>query len=178
MSAANNSEVKKHDGRDDLAGEHRFGDLGQMILFFLFIAGILLDLLLIHSFSQVRDVIPLAYRIPISVPFFVVSFLLFQKSHRDVFGTVREKMTVINTGVYSLVRHPMYLGAITLYLAILALSLSVIAFVVWILAVAFYVYISRYEEMILVGKLGAEYEKYKLDVPMYIPRFNRKTIEK
>jgi len=168
-----NRNIKKHAGRDDLAGEHKYGDLGQIVLFIFFVTGSLVDLFLFDLFAQTREAIPSIFRIPVSIPFFIFSFLLFRSSHRAIFALKRDNPEVIQTGVYAIVRHPMYLGAILLYLAFLILSLSFISFIIWIMAIIFYLYISHYEELILLEKLGVGYEEYKRKVPMFVPRFKK-----
>jgi len=45
--------------------------------------------------------------------------------------------------VFSVVRHPVYLSEILLYLGLLMLSISLAAAVVWIIAIGFLHYISR-----------------------------------
>ena len=96
-----------------------------------------------------------------------------QSGLKIVFREERSKLVVIRTDVFSLVRHPIYLGPMLLYLGFIILSMSVIAFGIWIIIIVFYVYISRYEENILIDKLGEEYEQYMHDVPMFIPKIRR-----
>ena len=91
-----------------------------------------------------------------------------------VFGENREKPAVIRKGVFNLVRHPIYLGAILLYLGLIILTLSLAATVVWIITILFYHFISRYEEKLLLEKFGKDYEEYMREVPMWIPRLIRK----
>jgi protein-S-isoprenylcysteine O-methyltransferase Ste14 len=124
-------------------------------------------------FEQLRGATLLVVRIPVSLPFLVLSFILFRSSHREIFDSERERTTVISDGVYGIVRHPMYLGAILLYVAVLILTLSVAAFGVWILVVAFYCYIARYEERILIDALGGDYRDYMAAVPMFVPRLRK-----
>jgi protein-S-isoprenylcysteine O-methyltransferase Ste14 len=169
MKNIDEKSIKKHDGREDLAGEHPIGDSGQMILLVLFILAILIDLVFIHWLSDLRGSVSWYIRIPVSLPFFVLSYLLFKYSHETVFHEKREKLTVIDTGVYGIVRHPMYLASILIYLAVLILTLSFLGLIVWIITLIFYYYISRYEERILMQKLGAEYEDYRRRVKMFIP---------
>lgn len=54
---------------------------------------------------------------------------------------------------------------------ILLLVFLVVWVAVWIGVIAFYHFISRYEEKLLLNKFGAEYEKYLNEVAMWIPRF-------
>ena len=87
-----------------------------------------------------------------------------------VFGEVREEPHVIKKGVFGIVRHPVYLGSILLSFGLLTFTLSIMSAVVWIVIIAFYYFISKHEEKLLLGKFGEEYEDYMKEVPMLIPR--------
>jgi protein-S-isoprenylcysteine O-methyltransferase Ste14 len=87
-----------------------------------------------------------------------------------VFGEEREEPGVIRKGVFSVVRHPIYLGEILVYLGLLMLSLSLAAAVAWAIAIAFLHTISRYEEGLLLARFGEAYEAYMREVPKWIPR--------
>ena len=81
---------------------------------------------------------------------------------------------VIRKSVFSVVRHSVYLSEILLYLGLLILSISLAASVVWIIAIVFLHYISRYEERLLVTRFGRDYEQYMHEVPMWIPRVRKR----
>ena len=91
-----------------------------------------------------------------------------------VFGEKRDKPCVIRKSVFNVVRHPIYLSEILLYLGLLMLSISMAAAVVWVVAIGFLHDISRYEEKLLLERFGAEYEQYMREVPMWIPWFRRR----
>jgi protein-S-isoprenylcysteine O-methyltransferase Ste14 len=169
--------VRKHSGRVDLVGEHKYGDIGQIILFALFVVGVAIDMIFLHSLSSLRESVPILYRIPVAFVAIVISLLLFLHSHRTIFEEVRDEVGVIDTGVYSIVRHPMYLGAITLYLSIEVLTLSGIGLAVFVVSVTFYVFIARFEERLLISRLGDKYRHYMRDVPMFVPRLGRRRSE-
>ena len=88
-----------------------------------------------------------------------------------VFGEEREEPGVIRKSVFNLVRHPIYLSEMLLYLGFLMLSISLAAAAVWVVAIGFLHYISRYEERLLLARFGEDYEQYMREVPMWIPRF-------
>ena len=90
-----------------------------------------------------------------------------------VFDEVRDKPEVIRKGVFSIVRHPVYLGEILLYVGLLFFSLSIASAVVWLLAIFFLDYIARYEEKILLDHFGDEYRNYMKEVPRWIPKIYR-----
>jgi len=165
---------KTHEYREDLAGEHKLGDIGQIILLIVFIIGLLADKFILHCSVFSIEFIPFYLRVLIALPFFVFSFYLARYGLKTIFGEQREELVVIKSGVFSIVRHPIYLGSILLYFGFIIISLSVVAFCIWIIIIIFYYFISRYEEKLLIDKLGIQYEKYMNEVPMFIPMFCRK----
>lgn len=165
---------KTHEHREDLAGEHKLGDIGQIILLIVFIIGLLADRFVLHFSLPLVQFLPSYLRVLISLPFFVFSFYLALFGLKTVFGEQREELVVIKSGVFSIVRHPIYLASILVYLGFIIISLSIIAFCIWVIIILFYYYISRYEERILVDKLGTQYEDYMRRVPMFIPWFRKK----
>ena len=104
----------------------------------------------------------------------VLSGYLVKTSLSIVFGEEREKPDVIRKSVFGVVRHPVYLSEILFYLGLLMLSISLAAAVVWVIAIGFLHYISRYEERLLLARFGEDYEKYMREVPMWFPRRLRK----
>jgi protein-S-isoprenylcysteine O-methyltransferase Ste14 len=87
-----------------------------------------------------------------------------------VFGEKRENPGVIRKSVFKVVRHPIYLSEILLYLGFIMLSLSIAALCVWFISILFLFYICRYEEKLLLARFGEEYRNYMDDVGMWIPR--------
>jgi len=110
---------KPHEGREDLTGEHKIGDAGQLILFVLFFIVWIVDCF-IYEFSIIlfQD-LSLFILLPFAIFVFIIAGYLAKASLKIVFDEVREKPEVINKGVFRFVRHPMYLAAILLYLSFL-----------------------------------------------------------
>ncbi len=156
--------------REDLAGEHSISDIGQIILLILFLSGLLVDRFILHFSDFLAQIIPVYPRVILSLPFFILSFILARSGLKTVFGEQREELLIIKTGAFAVVRHPIYLGSILLYLALIIISLSIVAFCIWIIIILFYYFISRYEEKLLIDKLGSQYEEYMNEVPMFIPK--------
>jgi protein-S-isoprenylcysteine O-methyltransferase Ste14 len=103
----------------------------------------------------------------------IISAYLAWAGHKIVFGEKREKPHVIRKNVFGIVRHPLYISEILLYLALLLLKTSLAGLAVWIIIIAFLHYISRHEEKMLLARFGDKYKKYMRDVPMYFPRLRR-----
>ena len=159
-------------GRDDLVGEHPWGDSGQFLLAALFFVVWIGDSLLDYTTFLDRFV-PLLVRIPVGALFLVVAGYLATVTMKIVFGETRETPHVIRKHVFGVVRHPMYLSELLLYLGLLIISPSLAAATVFLIAVVFLHYISRHEECRLVDRFGDAYRQYMRDVPMWIPRIRR-----
>ena len=103
------------------------------------------------------------------IPLLFIAGYFSQRAHKIVFQQERDELIVIKTDIFSMIRHPMYFGSILIYLGFVILSFSVIALIVFIILVIFYYYLCRYEEQILIEKLGGQYRNYMKKVPMLIP---------
>ncbi len=166
-------EPKTHRHRDDLIGEHKFGDAGQLIIAILFTLVWVIDSFFLAYTTVLNDYIPLGIRVPIGIGLLIISGYLANRGLTTVFGEERENATVISEGVFGLVRHPVYLSEILLYLGFLFLSISLAAAAVWAVAVVFLHFIARYEEKLLLDHFGDQYRDYMRTVPMWIPRPGR-----
>jgi protein-S-isoprenylcysteine O-methyltransferase Ste14 len=164
---------KRHENRKDLAGEYALGDLGQFILLVVFLGVWITDSFFLKFSMQFSDYAPLSIRIPLAVVILIIAGYLARKGLTAVFSEVRETPIVIRKGVFSIVRHPIYLGAILTYLALLALFFSLTSLFVWVVIILFYIYLCKHEEKLLIAKFGSDYEQYKLKTPMLLPRLIR-----
>jgi protein-S-isoprenylcysteine O-methyltransferase Ste14 len=169
MCPEKNEEVQKH-GREDLAGEHKLGDLGQLIIAVLFITVWILDSFFFKFTPFLNDYIPLAVQVPLGVIFLALALYMARTGMKIVFGEVPETQGVIRKGPFRLVRHPIYLSEILFYLGLLMFRTSLAAAVIWILAIIFFVYIAKYEEKLLLARFGEDYKAYMRDVGMYLPK--------
>lgn len=165
---------KKHENRKDLAGEHALGDLGQFILLVVFLGVWITDSFFLKFSMQFSDYAPLYIRIPLAVVILIIAGYLARKGLTAVFSEVRETPIVIRNGVFSIVRHPIYLGAILTYLALLVVFFSLASLLVWVVIILFYIYLCKHEEKLLTAKFGKDYEHYKLGTPMLLPRLIRR----
>ena len=167
---------KRHnyEKRVDIAGEYRWGDVGQLLLLVIFVIGMVSDLFILNISRSWQNVIPWYYRVIIFVPLFLISGYLVQNGLKKVFKEERKELKVISSGVFGIVRHPIYLGSILTFLSFTVLSLSIIALIIWFVIIVFYYYLCRYEEKLLIGKLGKKYRDYMKEIPMLIPRIRRK----
>ena len=77
---------------------------------------------------------------------------------------------VVTTGVYSIVRHPQYLGGLLAHIGIAFLLSASYSLVFTPLMIVIVYLISRKEEKELIREFGEGYETYKKKVPMLLPR--------
>jgi len=160
--------------RDDLTGDHAVGDGGQLAFALLFGAVWIVDTFFLPRTTFLNRLVPLGIRIPLGGILLVLAAYLASKGLSIVFGEVREEPAVITKSVFGIVRHPIYLAEILVYLGLLLISLSMAAAAVWVGAIVFLHSISRYEERLLLARFGEAYADYMREVPMWLPRLWRR----
>ena len=160
---------RRYAEREDLTGEHPLGDTIQLVFLIVFLAVWILDSFVFKYSTFLADKIAWYIRWPAALIVLVFSFLLARSGLRVVFGESREVPHVITDGAFSMVRHPIYLGAILLYLGAILITLSLLSAALWVVIIVFYWYISRYEELLLINTFGDAYRDYKKRVPMLFP---------
>jgi protein-S-isoprenylcysteine O-methyltransferase Ste14 len=160
--------------RDDLTGEHGWGDAGQILFALLFFGVWITDSFFLRYTTHLNEVVSPLVRKPIGLMVLCIAAYLAWSGMMTVFGEVRETPSVIRKGIFGLVRHPIYLSEVLLYLGLFMLNMSLAAGGVWIGASTFLYYLSRYEERLLLNRFGKDYESYMRDVGMWIPRVRRK----
>ena len=141
---------KKHEEREDLAGEHTLGDIGQIIFLLIFLIAWIIDSFFVEFSDQFSDYAPLYIRISLAIIILITAGYLAMQGLTIVFAKVREKPIVIRKGVFSIVRHPIYLGAILCYFSMLVFSFSLIAAFIWVVIILFYLYLCKHEEKLLI----------------------------
>lgn len=162
--------TKKHGTHPHLTGEHRWGDTGQLILFVIFMGIWITDSFVFHYSTSLLEGISNSIRLVVAVPVLIAGWILARGGMKAVFGTTREKPEVISTGVFRIVRHPIYTGAILFYLGAFVMTMSIASAAFWVLIVGFYITICRYEERILTEAFGNDYLEYKKKTGMLFPK--------
>ncbi|MCD4736483.1 MAG: isoprenylcysteine carboxylmethyltransferase family protein [Bacteroidales bacterium] len=169
MKDINKQNIKTHHGHKDLVGEYKWGDLGQMILMVIFTTVWILDSFIFKTSTFYASLIPLTIRLVIGLLLLIIAGWLARSGLKIIFGETREKPEVVKKGVFKIVRHPIYLGAILLYLGLIVITISLLSLAIWLIIIVFYYIISKYEEKILTQHLGEDYIQYKREVPMLLP---------
>ncbi|MBD3190227.1 MAG: DUF1295 domain-containing protein [Candidatus Heimdallarchaeota archaeon] len=164
--------VSKNDlGEDikDISEKRLFSDLGQLVLLVVFAIIWSLDSFLFHFSNFLAKYIPLYVRLPIAIIPILFGLILAYLGFKQVFQEERDSPEVITKGVFGLIRHPTYLGAILIYVGWILTTLSLISLGMLVIIILFYNYIATHEEKVMVKQFGEEYETYKQGVPKWIP---------
>jgi protein-S-isoprenylcysteine O-methyltransferase Ste14 len=160
-----------------LGSEYPLWDRIQVVLIGSYIVVMLLDNVstLSLGYPGVLERVS-AYPILLLPAVFLIAFgvYLIKESHAAVFAKTR-KPKFVDSGVYSLVRHPMYLGGLMILLGFLFLKFSLIAFAIWIIYLVLCDWMASYEEKDLLRVLGNEYANYQNRVPKWLVFSKRKT---
>ena len=92
-------------------------------------------------------------------------------------NTKQQKATSLNqTGIYSIVRHPLYLGNFLIFLGPFIFTGNIYGIIIFILS--FWIYYERImyaEETFLISKFGSEYENWSSKTPAFIPNITSYT---
>lgn len=158
-----------HRNRPDLAGEHKFTDAGQLILLFIFLGVWILDSFVFRFSTVLNEDIKWYFRVIPGIIILACAQYIAWSGIKTVFGEVREPPRVITKGVFSVVRHPVYFGSLFAIFGLVIMTLSIFSLIIWLMAIMFYYFVSRYEEKLLLAKFGREYEDYMKKVPMLFP---------
>jgi protein-S-isoprenylcysteine O-methyltransferase Ste14 len=108
------------------------------------------------------------------IPFFAVSAWFGIKGVTETTLKVAEThrpVRIATTGVYSIVRHPQYLGGLLAHIGFSFLLSALYSLLSTPLIAALIYLISRKEEDELTKEFGEEYVDYKKKVPMLLPKW-------
>jgi protein-S-isoprenylcysteine O-methyltransferase Ste14 len=164
--------------RTGLGAEHPLNDSLQAVISALFFGVWGLDSFLFHFSTVQAGVVPVLVRIPLVTLSFALGIYLVAKSEIAVFGRtlvgIIGEPKLVTTGVYSWLRHPMYLGSLLVLLGFFFATLSILSLLVWIGLFIFFDRMATYEEQDLIRILDEQYINYQKQVPNWLPRIRRK----
>jgi len=161
---------KDHENRPDLAGEHPFGDTLQLIMLIIFTATIAADYFFFRTYHLIGGKIPFVVRLPIGFGLIAFGGWLALRGIQIVFSDYRPEPIMITEGMFSRARHPIYLGAMLVYLGVLCLTLSFLSTIVFVFVMLVYQWLAKHEEKLMLGIFGDTYRDYIRRVPMWVPR--------
>ena len=163
-----------HDHRKDLCEEHPYGHIGQFTGIVLFLIVWSLDSFVFKVSTMPANYIPLTIRLILAGLCFLIAVYLFYASHKIIFEEHRDPPRVIDTGVFSLIRHPLYSSVLIIYVGFFITTLSLFSLLLFICIFMFYDYIARFEEIKLQEALGEAYASYMKKTPKWFPRLKPK----
>lgn len=166
----NDPRYQNHASRPDLAGEHPLGDTYQGIAVLVFLAALAADYLWLKKAAPIDFSINFWLRAAMGSVFIGLGALLALSGIKIVFSDFTEKPRMITHRLFSIVRHPVYLGALLVYLGALIATLSPLGLAVFIAVVGLYDWLARDEEERMERLFGAAYLSYKSKVPRWLPR--------
>jgi protein-S-isoprenylcysteine O-methyltransferase Ste14 len=108
------------------------------------------------------------------LPFFVVGAWFGIKGVTETTLKVAETHRperVVTKGVYSIVRHPQYLGGLIAHIGISFLLSALYSLLATPIVILLIYFISRKEEDEMTKEFGDEYADYRQKVPMLLPRW-------
>lgn len=105
----------------------------------------------------------------VALVFIVLGSALLMVGLAQVFRARLKKMGLVTSGLYSLTRHPQYLGVSILTFAFVLYGRRPIDFIAWITLAFLHLLLAESEERGLEEKFGAKYLKYRERVPFILP---------
>ncbi len=153
-------------------GEHPFGDAGQLILLGAFLVVWIGDSFFLHRSTFLSDYVPWFIRLIILGLTLAAAMYLFRSGHVVVSHEQRPN-SVVATGAFRYVRHPLYLASILTYLGLTVSTASLFSLALLVGIFVFHNYIASYEEKLLETKYGEDYRKYKMRTRKWMPRIGK-----
>lgn len=144
-----------------------------MIILFLTVWGV--DSLFLNYSTFLVRLVPLPLRIFPSALSLAIGGYLAAQSHNLVLHKADDQSKLADSGVYSWVRHPMYLGTLVFFLGFFFAIPSLLSLGVLVLFFILYDKMATYEENDLIKILGEEYAAYQKRVPKWFPRLGRRS---
>ena len=154
--------------------EHPFGDAGQLILLGVFLVVWVGDSFFLSKSTFLSDYVPLCIRLVILGLTLIIAINLFRSSHVVVHHEQRPN-SVVSTGAFRYVRHPLYLASILTYLGLTVFTVSLFSLALFVVIFVFHNYIASHEEKLLEERFGEEYRKYKKRTGKWVPRFGKES---
>ena len=103
----------------------------------------------------------------------LIGFVIFLIAAIHLLKCYIRRIKLVKTGLYSVVRHPQYMGlvivALGLTVMVQTLSRNPQTVFMWLVQVFGYISLAQYEEHCLKKKFKEEYQQYRLSVPFLYP---------
>ena len=156
--------------REGLAEEHPQCDRVQDIMIPVILVVWGLDSFILNTTTFLKGSVPFPIRLLVGLALVGIGAYMGWKSHEIIFGGDGPQV-LVDSGVFGLCRHPMYLGVISMLLGLSFVTFSIAAFALLVVFFALYDRFTSYEEERLIELFGEDYLEYQRRVPKWIPRF-------
>jgi len=105
---------------------------------------------------------------------FIIAFTIIEsiavKAVSMKTATTHSVEKLIFTGIYSIIRHPQHLGQLLLFIGMTVLFSGLYSLIFFPFYIIIIIILSKKEEKELIIEFGDEYKRYRERVPMIIPR--------
>lgn len=92
---------------------------------------------------------------------------------------IYEDHTLVQTGMYRYIRHPLYISTIAMLYGFSLLYANYVVFLCnTLIFIPFMIYRAKQEDSMLSQAFGETYSKYKLGTGLFLPKLTRKKVEK
>lgn len=156
--------------QEGIGEEHPFCDSGQNLFILLYLVVWIVDSFWLHWSTFLMGFFHWLLRGSFALIFLVAGVYLVQGAHKVVFDTKPSDPQVIDWGVYSIVRHPMYLGILLIMMGFFFWSFSLISISILVGFFLFYDRMAGYEEEDLIRIFGEKYLEYQRRVGKWFPK--------
>ena len=150
-------------------GEHPWGDMGQLILFFCFMIVWVGDSFFLRLSTFAPAWLPLSIRLLVTALAMILAVYLAKSGH-TVTSHDHRPAGLVSTGAFRYVRHPLYLATLLFYFGLAFSRVSLFCLGLLLGMFFFYDYIASYEETLLEAKYGEDYRLYKKNTGKWIPK--------
>lgn len=113
--------------------------------------------------------LPYIIRLVLFIVILCSAFILMRISIKAIPKEKNSSNTLITSGTFRYVRHPVYFGILLIYIAFLFLSISLICMGFFIIVFIMYNKMANYEERVLEKLFGEKYLEYKRNVSKWFP---------
>jgi protein-S-isoprenylcysteine O-methyltransferase Ste14 len=101
----------------------------------------------------------------------LITAVYLARSGHVVVPRVGRPDTLVTTGAFKYVRHPLYLASLLTYLGLAVSTLSLLSLAIFVPIFVFQNYIASYEEALLNIQFGETYREYQQRTGKWFPRF-------
>ena len=101
----------------------------------------------------------------------VIGFVIMWKGWKLIHDS---KDSLVTEGPYAYVRHPQYSGLFVIMIGMLIQWPTIITALMFPVLVFIYYRLSKREEEEMIRTFGDDYQKYRVRVPMFIPKIRHK----